>query len=700
MNRIALRLVMTLLASAVLVPAASAQLWQQVEVIRTAHGVPHIRAENLEAAGYALAWMQLEDHGPRTALGLLRSSGRMGMLFGEDSIDADFASHAARQRLAATWHLLDQQTRDFYDGFAAGINRYVELYPEEFPEQMPTDFGGRDVAARDVNIASAGRARGLVARMRRADSIEAAHPDVGSNAWAIAPSRSSSGNAMLLRNPHLSWTAGYYEAHVTVPGVIDFYGDFRIGGPFGVISGFNRHLGWATTNNNQDLDEVYALTADPARPDHFLLDGTSVPLERTLVTLPFRNGDATSTVTRERWSTPFGPVIHRDHGKVYVLKAAGDGEFRAGEQFLRMMRAASLAEWREAMQIRARMTSNFTYADRDGNILYLWNAALPNLPHPPGGDTLAIEVSRSEQIWSRYVPLDSLPQFLNPRGGYVHNENSSPHFTNVVEPIDTTNAYPNFEPPSFSLRSQLGLDLVAGRDRISLEEMIRRKHSYRMMLAERIKPDLLSAVRAAAVDSLADAARVLEQWDDTASPDARGAVLFEAWWQRYSRGHPDSLRYARIWTASDPFITPAGLADPGRAVSALADAVADVTKRWGSIDVVWGEVHRVRRGDVDVPVGGCPSAMGCFRTLSYSSADDGKRVASVGDAWVLAVEFADTPRAYSILAYGQSPDPESPWHADQAAMFARGEMKPVAFTAADIEAQAVVRFRPGEQRRD
>ena len=89
--------------------------------------------------------------------------------------------------------------------------------------------------------------------------------DDGSNAWAFAPSRTKSGRAILLRNPHLAWTAGYYEAHVTVPGVLDFYGDFRIGGPFGVIGGFNRDLGWATTNNDPILAQIYALDADPTR---------------------------------------------------------------------------------------------------------------------------------------------------------------------------------------------------------------------------------------------------------------------------------------------------------------------------------------------------------------------------------------------------------------------------------------------------
>lgn len=695
------RLALALLWAAALAGPLNAQLWQQVEVVRTAHGVPHIRANNLTAAGYALAWMQLEDHGPRTALGVLRTSGRMAMLFGADSIDADFASHFARQRLADTWHLLEQDTRDFYDGFAEGINRFVELHPEMFPAAMPRDLTGRDVAARDVSVATPERGRAFVARLRRNDSVAAAaaHPDEGSNAWAIAPSRTRSGNAMLLRNPHLSWTAGYYEAHVTVAGKLDFYGDFRIGGPFGVISGFNRDLGWATTNNNQDLDEVYALAADPARADSYLIDGGSHPLRRELVTLPFRNGEGVSTITREYWWSPYGPVIHRANGKVYVLKAAGDGEFRAGEQFLRMMRATSLDEWRDAMRMRARMTSNFTYADRAGNIHYVWNSGLPLLPHPPGGDSVAIEVSRSEQIWSRLVPYDMLPQLTNPRGGYLHQENSSHHFTNLNQPFDTINAYANFELPSLSLRSQLGLDLVSGRDRIDLAEMIRRKHSYRMKLAERLKPDLLAAVAGAgAGDSLAEAVALLGKWDNTAAPESRGALLFEAWWQVYSRGLADSLRFVRTWTAADPLRTPSGIGNPDRAVASLAIAARDVASRWGSIDVAWGEVHRVRRGDVDVPVGGCSGALGCFRTLSFTTAEDGKRIASVGDAWVLAVEFADTPVAYSVLAYGQSPDPASPWHSDQAAMFARGEMKRVAFTSADIDRQAVARFRPGENR--
>jgi acyl-homoserine-lactone acylase len=106
----------------------------------------------------------------------------------------------------------------------------------------------------------------------------------------------------------------------------------------------------------------------------------------------------------------------------------------------------------------------------------------------------------------------------------------------------------------------------------------------------------------------------------------------------------------------------------------------------------------VRRGAVDVPVGGCSGDIGCFRVLTYRNDPDGKRRAISGDGWVLAVEFGDEPRAYSVLAYGESPREGSPWHADQAAMFARGELKRVLWKPAEIDAGVVKRYRPGEAR--
>jgi acyl-homoserine-lactone acylase len=686
--------------------AQTTELWRQVEIIRTAHGVPHIRAENLRAGGYGLAWVMSEDYGPRTGLRLVGARGELSRFEGRARVDADFTNLRARTRAVATYHLLEPETRDLYDGFAAGINRYVQLYPDEFPPGMPTDFTGYDVATLDIgDPPPAAKVRRFLAALNSGtapdEALAGAEPpgsEDGSNAWALAPGRTKSGRAILLRNPHLAWTAGYYEAHLTVPGVVDFYGDFRIGGPLTVIGGFNRHLGWATTNSNSgDLSEIYALELDPARADHYRLDGASLPLKREQYTITVKDGESSGTETREFWNTPLGPVVHRTADRVFIVRTAGDGEFRAGEQFLRMMRAQSLAEWKDAMRLRALVTSNYTYADRAGNILALWNTSLPWLPHAPGGDA-ATPAREMRDLWTRYAPLETLPQFLNPRGGYVHNENDSPHFANVREKVNLVNPYPNVEPPMLRLRSQHALELIATNKKFSLEDVVRLKHSYKMLLADRVKPDLVSAVKATRpTGEIAEALRLLQRWDNTAAADSRGAMLFEIWYQRYAQGQQPPAIFARPWSESDPLKTPRGLADPARAAEAFAWAVQETARRHGRWDVEWGDVHRVRRGSVDVPVGGCSGTMGCFRVLGFARDPDGKLVANTGDGWVIAVEFTDTPRAYSVLAYGQSPDPESPWHSDQATMFARGEMKRVAFATRDVDAQAITRYRPGEK---
>jgi acyl-homoserine-lactone acylase len=226
-----------------------------------------------------------------------------------------------------------------------------------------------------------------------------------------------------------------------------------------------------------------------------------------------------------------------------------------------------------------------------------------------------------------------------------------------------------------------------------------------MLTADRVKAALIAAVKATnPIGDVANAIALLERWDNTAAPDSRGATLFEEWWATYSglrrpepeRGfYPNERRFAKVWSVDDPFNTPRGLADPQRAIESFVTAVAEVKRRYGAIDVTWGDVHRVRRGNVDVPVGGCGNDLGCFRVIGYSRAEDGKLVATAGDGWVLAIEFADTPRAISVLAYGESSIPTSPWFSDQAAMFARGESKKVLFTPKDVDAGAVKKYRPG-----
>ena len=89
-------------------PSSPPDLARQVEVRRTTHGVPHIRAENLKAAYYALAYVQLEDYGSRVAMGLLRARGEMGKWFGRDSMESDFGAQREYELAVENYPRLEQ----------------------------------------------------------------------------------------------------------------------------------------------------------------------------------------------------------------------------------------------------------------------------------------------------------------------------------------------------------------------------------------------------------------------------------------------------------------------------------------------------------------------------------------------------------------------------------------------------------------
>ena len=704
-------------------PASSADtakaLSARVEVVRTEYGIPHIYAEDWKAFGFAMGWVQSEDYGDQVAVGIVRRRGEYGRYTGRDSIRGDFAGREAHAVAVARYSSLEPRVRAVYEGFAEGVNEYARQNPDVFPEWLVPNFTGVDALTNDVYTWSRGDAAAFVRAQTRRESEQMgqgntpapAYPDSwghaeelastfdpavdGSNAWALDGTRTASGDAILLRNPHLSWEAGYYEAHVQIRGDMEFYGDFRIGGAFGIIGGFNRHLGWATTNNSPSYSQVYAVQLHPSRDGHLLLDGNAVALQDSTITVDWTELDGSTGQTSEtvRWS-PWGPVVHENDEYAFVLTDPRDGQYRRGEQLVKMMTAESLEEWLDVMRMRAHASSNFTYADAHGNIALYYNARIPSLPHEPTGDSAAIAHSRSD-MWTEVAAWESLPLYVNPPGGYVQQANDTPDFINLNVSLDRDTVAHNLPEARLRLRSQLSFALIHGDSQLSLEDVVELKHSPRMLAAERMLDDLLAVIDASEpTPDLQRARSILGDWDRTAAATSRGGVLFKAWFNTYMQ-MTDTMEYRVEWDRASPTQTPFGVGRPGRALAALRLALEDLADEGGAPDARGGDVHRVVRGDVDAPVSGCEGALGCFRTLSFASLDDGRRVVNRGDGWVFAVEFGEKPRGYSILAYGQSRLEDSPHHDDLAARCARDEMKPMLWREEQIAAAAIRRYRPG-----
>lgn len=683
-----------------------AALAARVTIERDRHGVPHIRAESEEAAAFGFGYAQAEDHAEELARRLIAARGESAKYFGEAGIANDLAMarfgnlDAARRALGEVSPLY----RRMLEAFAAGVNLYVATHRDRLPAWVPV-FTAADVQAG----ARAGAASSLngdaIARQleRRAGPAEPFDPldQPGSNALALSGSRTASGRPILLGNPHLAWSSRYWEAHVIVPGRINFYGSTLVGIPV-LRAGFNDRLGFVQTNNAPDLDDVYGL--DLVEGDTYRFDGRTHALERVEVAIDVRNPDGTlRTVTREYWNSMAGPIVHRTPARAYAVRSMRLESPRYYEGFYHASKARSLGEFMRAMRAAHVPTSNFTYADADGNILYLWNARLPR--RADRAATYALDVPAGPRhVWRGIHALRDLPQLLNPRAGYVQNANNPPWFASLGDPIDPAR-YPAYvERGPLALRPQLALQLLEARDRFSVDEVVALKYDTRLLLADRVKPALVAAL--AATPSLSsDAAEglaVMQAWDNRASASSRGTALFLRFWD----GYAEAVRqpYATPWDPARPVSTPEGLANPEEAVRQFDRAARALRDLHGAIGVEWGAVSRFRAGDLDLPGEGAPGTYGAYRVMRFDAIEGsrarvagniGGELAGFGDAWVLVVDFSTPVTGHSVLAYGQTADPASPHSRDQLRTFAERRVRRAWFTDAEIRANLERRYVPG-----
>ena len=369
---------------------------------------------------------------------------------------------------------------------------------------------------RDIPLPPAPDPRQTPARPPRPSRSTA--PTPGPSA-APAPSPAT---PILLRNPHLAWDAGYYEAHVRRarrPRLLRRLPHRRR------LRDHRRLQPPPRLGHHQQLPDVLP-GLRPRRPTRTTRTATSWTGARTRcrsgsTTVEYRTADGgLGTETRSTWWTPYGPVIHRD-GRPHLHP---EGPPRRGMAPGRAVPAhdaghrPSTSGWTSCAGGRTRRRTSPT-PTRTGTSRTCTTRGFPSCPTRPPAIRRPWPAPAPD-IWSGLVPFDDLPLYLDPPGGYVQQENDTPDYTNLNVPMDRDTMPANL-PAAAPAPAKPARPRAPPRRRrqLSLEDVVALKHTPRMLVAERVMDELIAAVRASNPDGdVAEALPTsLERWDRTAS---------------------------------------------------------------------------------------------------------------------------------------------------------------------------------------
>lgn len=678
-------------------PWGGAEKKKTTEILWDTWGVSHVYADSNQGLFRAFGWAQMESDGDLILELYGQARGRAAEYWGEEGLDSDrWVRTMGIYRRAQQWY--QEQTPEFrrcLDAFAAGMNEYAEEHGDDFSERSRRVL---PVNAVDV-LAHAQRVIhfSFVGRPQAVDQARQLVASEGSNAWAIAPSRSATGHAMLLINPHLAWSGQqlFFEVHLIGPDV-DCYGAALVGFPV-VVLGFNHELGWSHTVNTLDGADSYELTLDGRG---YRYDGEVRDFEREDQTLLVRQDDGTQraeALTIRR--SVQGPVIAQGKDKAVAYRVVGLDAPGMLEQWWDMSRATSLEEFETALRRLQVPMFNVIYADRDGHILYVFNGRVPKRPKGTYLDWLGVVPGEtSATLWTDVLRYEALPRVMDPESGWLQSANNPPWTSTFPSPLDPAQYPPYLAPQFMHFRAQQSASLLANDDHITFEELIEYKHWTRMLLADRLLDDLVAAAREHGDETARRAADVLAGWDRSANADSKGAVLFDRWAERMGLAKvgfgldEESRRLMREtfttpWAPGSPFTTPIGLKDKGKAAAVLGTVAREILDQYGSLSVEWGEVHRIRYGGRDLPANGGPGdPTGLFRVAWLTPAENGTDTVMGGDSFYAAVEFSQPLRARVLLAYGNATRSGSAHVGDQIEMFAHKEMRLPWLTRAEVEA--------------
>lgn len=695
-------------------------LWEQATLYRDEWGTPHVYAETPRALGFAFGYAQAEDHLEGMLKAYRVANGRAAEIGGEAYAASDeFAlklGHAelAKQALAEA----DPVTRDLCEGFSLGVNAWMIEHRDRVPPWADGTRPEDPLALLHCYLMS-------MAPFDLPETYRLPTAAESGNALAIGPQQSTTGEPVLVINPHTYYDGPFqwYEAHLVCQD-LNVAGVTLFGLPV-LVQGHNEVLGWALTPNSPDFADMYMEPGFgmPRAPN--VVGGPRFSEQQMSLLAEFISGVKTYFVRTqaghvqrqvERLTLSHGPVMGSYQGRFCSYHVGGYGEFGTLRQLVEMARARDLDGFKAALGMQQLPCFHVVYADRDGNIFYLYNAkvgdkfsSLPSQVQSIGGPVGEEPVNWERPVpaedpryaWGRIIPIDKLPSVTNPAAGYIQACGCPPWRVTDDSEIREEDWPPWFVRDRDTYRARRARQLLGMGPR-SFYESQSVLYDVLAPFAMEAVPKLLEAAEqypkfvANAHPDLPLGLRILDQWNYAAEVDSAGMTFFHVWFASLQ-----GLVAPQIQSPAALMETLVEHAPQMQELSLQAASQASKLMRNGfdSLTVPWGDAHRIRRGEREEPLAGALTGEPLF-VASDRGFIDGVWQVTYGYAYAMVVRFGQEVEAVSMVPFGASEDPDSPHYDDQLDLLVQRRFKLTRFKESAVQRHAesgygrVITLRP------
>ncbi|MCS6818308.1 MAG: penicillin acylase family protein, partial [Chitinophagales bacterium] len=443
-------------------------------------------------------------------------------------------------------------------------------------------------------------------------------------------------------------------------------------GSSSLAMGVNEHLGWAMTWNHMRKADVFKLHMHPRKKLFYEIDGQWEKLEKRPVWLKVKIKGIVVPVRKISYWSKYGATLKSEKsGDFYAIRFGANQTIKTPQQLYEMNKAKNLNEFWKALRNNALALFNIVYADKEGNIFYLSNGEIPdrNLKYDWRG---IIPGNRSDNLWTRLLPNDSLPHVINPDCGYVMNTNNTPFDATCENRNDDPNRYPRYlidERPGNNNRAIRLKELLSEREKFSFDDLKRIKFDYRISdnspLIKSLKP--LFGLDTLKYPEFSTALRILLSWDKVCDTNSYGTAVLGAFIQ--------SLFEKRNYS-DEAFVSGFSLTEE-EVVEHLREAIKYMREKFGSEVIRWGDVHVNHRANKIIPLNGFPDVL----SPSYPRLKqiNGKNylVPKHGDTYTMLVSFnkQGPEKIFSLLPTGNSQRKDSPYYTNQMELFRDVQLK-------------------------